>query len=85
MYFEEMLRIQKRNFEALIDAARDSRLPYSFYCNENYSSIFVVKHDYFGRELLLEVHANWEGFWFRGRNYHEAAFAVNAAVREILF
>lgn len=76
-------------FEELILAARDAKLPYSFYCNEDNQAIFIVKHDRWGRELLLEVftekdtETDKDTFWFRAKSYDRPEYAVRAAARFI--
>lgn len=75
-------------FEELILAARDAKLPYSFYANEDNADIFIVKHDRFGRELLLEVftekdETGKDTWWFHAKCYTRPEYAVAAAKRFI--
>lgn len=79
-------------FEELILAARDAKLPYSFYANEDNAAIFIVKRDRFGRDLLLEVFTEKDEttsggkdtcykWWFRAKSYSRPEYAVRAAAR----
>lgn len=74
-------------FEELILAARDAKLPYSFYANEDNAAIFIVKRDRFGRDLLLEVFTEKDEtgykWWFRAKSYSRPEYAVRAAARFI--
>lgn len=78
-------------FEELILAARDAKLPYSFYANEDNAAIFIVKRDRFGRDELLEVFTEKDEtgkdtfytWWFRGKSYDRPEYAVRAAARFI--
>lgn len=77
------------SFEELVIAAREADLPYSFYACEDNRAVFVIKHDRWGRELLLEVftekdtETGKDTWWFRAKCYDRPEYAIAAAKRRI--